>query len=631
MDNEISVGIEKICGQADSNAACGVFTKRITFENGVVGTIVSTILVSGGDGDDKQTYLRDIFEISAQKLENGDGKPLTVLKEACESCKAYIEQRSLEVSFVNALIYKNAFYCGRYKENVHIWVFEGSNSSELKFEYGSGLLMPAQIFLIGTEKFFSTFDTAVLSDGAPLDLEGIIDGLATEISANVAQSEIGVSIVYVKDQMLEEELKEDKQDKFQESEVASPKAVDGIDTEQEKQEDLTPAPAKSRANLLGIVRGIVLHLGAFGIGIVKAVFSETGKLKKGDGTAILRLRRNMVVVAFLILLILGISALFTIRSEGNKKKLAEFNDHMKTASSKLNEGEAIIDLNRDRARTAFSQAENEVKAALAIEPKSSDAKDLEAKIAQKLKDSDSKTGVNFQTFADLGEPVFGLSGSGKNLVLFSSSKMYQLDNDGKEKDKIDLESNVTSGYFTGDSGYFISGAKVFKRGFSDTKPKEVADSGGAFDISVFLGNVYLLGSSQIAKYVPIEGGYAKSVDYLNNPEQFSASSRFAIDGSVWVTSGKSINKYLRGAKEDFSITGLSDENGQFGEIFTNAQSENLYVLDISNSALLVIKKDGVYQKAYQSPEFSKASSILVDEAGGKMYISDGSKVLQASL
>ncbi len=636
MDSQISVGIEKIHGQADSNAACGIFTKRITFEGGVVGTIVSTILVLGSEGDDNQTYLRDIFELSAEKLENGDGKPLEVLKEAGEACRSYIEQRNLNVSFVNALVYKNAFYFGRYKEDVRIWVFAGKNSSELKFEYGSGLLNPTQIFLIGTQKFFLTFDTSVLSGGAALDLEGIIDGLATEISAEESQSEIGVAIVYVKNEG-ENLVPVDKGEKLegkvdQKLEVSPDVAVEEVEKRQDGQELPPQFPTvQSSGNRLAFVSFFLSSSISTIVRIAKTVISEAGKLKRGDGMAILRLRRNIVVVAFLILLILGISVLVAIRSEGSKKKLVDFNDHMKAASSKLAEGEAILDLNRDRARTALSDADREVKAALVIEPKSADARDLETKISEKLKATEDKTGVNFQTFADLSEPVFGLSASGNNLVAFSSSKMYQIDSDGKVKDKTDTGGNVNSGFFTNDSGFFISGGKVFRQGFSDSKPKEIADSGGYTDISVFLGNVYLLGSSQIAKYVPIEGGYAKSVDYLNNPEQFSINSRLAIDGSVWVTNGKNVNKYMRGAKEDFSITGLQDTNGEFGEIFTSPQSDNLYVVDISNSALLVINKDGVYQKAYQSPEFAKATSIVVDESAGKMYISSGSKILQASL
>lgn len=632
MASEMPIQIEKINGLADEKAACGIFTKRITFEGGIVGTIVSTILVHGGEGEDSQTYLRDIFEISTQKLEDGGGKPLEVLKEAGEACRFYIEQRSLNVSFVNALVYKNAFYVGRYKDGVRVWVFAQQKSLELTFDYGSGLLTPSQIFLIGTEKFFSTFDTAVLAGDSQVDLEGIIDGLATEISADSAQSEIGVAIIYVKDEKGQDDqyraVNNEEKEELRVEEQEKAVSDENYKVLREVPQSMPEATGGDRtANMASSAK---LQVGASLTKVFKGVWGEIKKLRRGDIGAVLRLRRNIVAVAFLVLLVLAFSAFMTIRSQKDKEKLAQFNDHMKNASAKFMEGDAILELNRDRARNALAEADNEVKAALSLEPGDSDAKSLSDKISQKLKDTESVSVVDFQTFSDIGESLVGLSNTAKGLVVFSTDKVYQLDGDGKIGDKAGTGNNVSAGVFSND-GFVLDGGKVYVQSFGQQEPKDIADGGSAFDISVFLGNVYLLGSEQIAKYVPVEGGYAKSVDYLNNPEQFLENSHLVIDGSVWVTSGKNINKYMRGAKEDFSISGLSDSNGEFGEIYTTADSDNLYVVDVSNSALLVIKKDGVYQKAYQSGEFAKSKAIVVDESAGKMYVAVGSKVLVADL
>lgn len=630
------IQIEKINGLADEKAACGIFTKRITFEGGVVGTIVSTILVHGGEGEDSQTYLRDIFEISTQKLEEGNGKPLEVLKEAGEACRFYIEQRNLNVSFVNALVYKNAFYVGRYKDGVRVWVFAQNKSLELTFDYGSGLLKPSQIYLIGTEKFFSTFDTAVLAGDNQVDLEGIIDGLATEISADSSQSEIGVAIIYVKEEKGQEVVGEEESDEELDKERLKDEKLEQVAVGEGNpvlEEAPLSAPLADADYQATLAPGNVakIRIGVALTKVLKGVWGEIKRLRRGDIGAILRLRRNIVVVAFLVLLVLAFSAFMTIRSQRDKEKLAQFNDHMKNASAKFMEGDAVLELNRDRARNALAEADKEVKAALSLVPGNSDAKSLSDKISQKLKDTESVSVVNFGTFTDVGEPLVEISLLKDGIVAFSGDKMYKIGSNGEIGDKADSGSNISRGFFYNDSGYVVGGDKVFKQGFGASDPQNVADGIDAQDIAVFLGNIYLLGGNQIAKYVPIAGGYAKSVDYLNNPEQFTGSSRFAIDGSVWVTNGKNINKYTRGAKVDFTISGLSDINGDFGEIYTNSDIDNLYVIDKSNSALLVIKKDGVYQKAYQSAEFAKATSLVVDEAGGKLYISDGSKILEASL
>ncbi|KKR50578.1 MAG: hypothetical protein UT84_C0010G0001, partial [Candidatus Curtissbacteria bacterium GW2011_GWA1_40_16] len=432
----------------------------------------------------------------------------------------------------------------------------------------------------------------------------------TEISADSAQSEIGVAIICVKG----EEGKEDEE---------GGEGMEDEKTEQASSEEnqavLREVPQGVPGNLTGNLKtGSAGRIAKAGVSITlifKAVWGEIKRLRRGDIRATLRLKRNIVIVAFLVLLVLSFSAFMTIRSQRDREKLAQFNDHMKNASAKFVEGDAILELNRDRARNALAEAGDEVKAALALIPGNTDAKLLADKISQKLKDTENVSTVDFQTFAGIGEPLVGLSNTPKGLVVFSADKMYQLDGDGKIGDKAEVGNNVGAGVFS----------------FGLEKPKDVADGGSAFDISVFLGNIYLLDPGQIAKYVPVEGGYAKSVDYLNNPEQFSKNSHFVIDGLVWVTNGKSINKYMRGAKEDFSISGLLDSNGEFGEIYTTADSDNLYVVDVSNSALLVIKKDGVYQKAYQSGEFAKSSAVIVDESAGKMYVVAGSKVLAGAL
>ncbi|MDZ4209780.1 MAG: hypothetical protein U1C56_01220, partial [Candidatus Curtissbacteria bacterium] len=120
-------------------------------------------------------------------------------------------------------------------------------------------------------------------------------------------------------------------------------------------------------------------------------------------------------------------------------------------------------------------------------------------------------------------------------------------------------------------------------------------------------------------------------EYLNSPVNFGAKSRFAIDGSIWVTSGKQIFKFTRGEKEDFEISGLVEGVGEFGLIYTNSSLDNLYVVDATNSALLVISKDGIYKGVYQAPEFAKASGVVVGEAEDEMFVAVGNKILSAKL
>src|SRR3989344_4731181 len=141
--SESTLKIENITGQASRDIACGVFNKKITLANGEQGTLVACVLIKNGQDVDIQILLKDIFE----------------------------PPKSLEITF----------------------------------EEGSGPIKIGQIYLISTEKFLSIFDGSVfLNEAQELDIEEIIDGLATEISARKDQEEIGAAFVLIKDEAITE-------------------------------------------------------------------------------------------------------------------------------------------------------------------------------------------------------------------------------------------------------------------------------------------------------------------------------------------------------------------------------------------------------------------------------------------
>ena len=135
----------------------------------------------------------------------------------------------------------------------------------------------------------------------------------------------------------------------------------------------------------------------------------------------------------------------------------------------------------------------------------------------------------------------------------------------------------------------------------------------------------------IAKFVPVENGFVEISDYLSGGFSAAVSSRLAIDGSIWVTKGAEILNFLQAEPKSFQISGLTFPLGEFGQIYTSSGIDNLYVIDKANSALLVISKDGVYLKVYQSGEFAKAQDLAVDSQEKKLYIAVGNKILEADL
>ncbi len=444
--------------------------------------------------------------------------------------------------------------------------------------------------------------------------------MATEISANDGQSEMAAAFVLVKGES--EGIQKPSEpnaiiaaDQLPDKDKATTEPLDLEAIEEDQAASIVKSSQfKNRLSRL-----------------VARIFSEIRSLRRGETSVISRLRRNIVILVLVILLVLGASALFAVKERGDKEKLAQFNLHLQTASSKYKEGTAIIDLNRGRAREILIEADREIKLALAIDEDSEEAKNLSSQILTTLRETEEEANVAFETFVETSGEIASIANRAGKLVAAAGGEILEIDVALKKQEKITTEDQALQIFSYGDYVFILAGDKLLRVDLAKDKKEEVAGATGAHDMAVFLGNIYLLFESQIAKMVPTETGYAPASDYLASPTNFGGNSRFAIDGFVWVTNGREILKFLRGEKQTFEISGQTAGLGELGAIYTSSNFDNLYVVDRVNSALLVIDKEGVYKKAYQSREFGRASDLVIADDEGKMYLAVGNKILEAPL
>lgn len=629
--------IEKITGTGSKNVSSGIFVARIPIEDGALGNLVSCILVNDPGGQDAQVTARDIFEIATKKLEGARGGALECLLAAKDGAIDYLKAQGAVASFVHLTFYKSAAYIARQGNNVKIFVARGGKSGEITFDHGSGPVEAGQLYLVATDEFVKSFDVGEFL-GEEINLQELVDGLATEISAMDDSKRLAAALVLVKgDKSLEEGVgaKKVEEESVDSKSGYEPKSA-GANVNRDQRSDVEKADSYhtqeqqqgQKVNGAGIVLGAIKLFAKAN----NALALEIRKIKSNERLAILRLRRNLVLVVAVILIILAISAGLAVKGKRDRQTAAAFNDHLLAASTKFSEGEAILGLNRERARELLIGAGDEVGRALSIRPKDAKALELKGKIDAKLKDSENLSGLSFSTLTTTSEPLVSLTILGKNIVGGGSVEgIFVVDFASKSADKLDGAGGAKSAFAFNDSVFTLTDDGVYKVNLANKKNEKVAESKDAFDIAVFVGNIYLLSSSAIYKYVPVEGDYVAGADYVQG-ESFDTGSRMAIDGSVWVTKGDKILKYLKGADQNFTIFGLSSEGGQFGEIFTTADTDNLYVIDLANKALLAIgKDDGIFKKAYQANEFGQATGLVVDEQTGKIYISVDNKILQADL
>lgn len=637
---ELTIQVEKIAGQAREGAECGVINKKITLADGEIGHLVCCLLVNDSRDSKRQETIRDILEITERRLEGAEGSILVVLKDILDASGRYLEEQTVQASFLLTFFYKNVCYVARRGEKVGLVIYENTKKSEIKFETGSGPVAAGQTYLIATSKFLELFDESTYSK-EDLELSEIIDGLATEVSANEDQAEIGA--VFVRAGEIE------RVSSIGDFEGSDPEGGDrtggvtGDGKEIEEQADISGLRGESATGYEEVsdesadirskhvdnensaaprTNPVIL--------LVRGLYKEISRIRKGDGRAIFRLRRNILIIAILIVVGLGGFAGYSIFQKSEMSKQQEVAGYIDSARLKLNEGSAIIELNKSRAREILIDAQKQAQKAQNINKNDPEVSKVLSEIESKLTQTEQTTSINFSTFAEVEFGLQSLAFNGSKIEAFGQDKIFEIDAGGKTIQDYEGVNGIKSGAVYDNKAYVLTGNEAVSLDFSSGKISKIADF-VASDIGVFFGNVYLLGDDQITKFVPIEGGYAEPRDYLEKPEEFGSSSRMAIDSIVWVTKGNRVLKFNRGILENFEISGLPGGVGDFGLIFTDSSVANLYVVDRTNSVLLIIGKDGEYKKALSSEEFSKASDILVNDSEDKVYLSVGAKILSIGL
>jgi hypothetical protein len=326
-----------------------------------------------------------------------------------------------------------------------------------------------------------------------------------------------------------------------------------------------------------------------------------------------KLRVHIPKKAFLLLLIpliliavLGYSIYTTKKAQENTKIQQLFDKVYPQALKKYEEGQALQALNEQLAQDDFQQAKAILKKNEQAFPPSSEQEKKINDLLEKVNAvvTDTGTEATLQT----------VETDASNSPLLSA-----------------LLKNTHASYATmaEDTVYLGSNTGVLT---ADGKTKIAAEGdwksiGG---IGAFGTNIYVLDKSgnQILKYL----GGAKESKSVYASGSFGNAKAMAIDSSIYVlTSDGSIKKYTRGTADTFSVTGLEIPFKNPTRIVTNADTENVYVLDPGTARIVVLDKSGAFQTAYSVEVLKNAKDFEVNETDKKIYILANSKIFALTL
>lgn len=319
----------------------------------------------------------------------------------------------------------------------------------------------------------------------------------------------------------------------------------------------------------------------------------------------------LTIAVILIVLILTVSIL-ALKNQKSSISKEQFNQIFTEAKTKFDEGINLKDLNASLSLESFKKSQSILEKNKNTFP---DGSEEDKKIEELL----TKVNGQITTGSEKGNTNAAEVDKSESKIL-----SYEID-------------NPSAMYFTQnkDFVYFTDGAGVSKIDKGNNTKEKIIDKSWKTEggIGVFGSNIYVLDKSNgILKFVPSEDKYSENKYFSKDAPDLGSAQAIGIDGSIYILfNDGSIQKYTKGAKDDFEISGIDKNMSSPTKIFTNDDFDNIYILDNGNSRIVVLDKKGKFIASYQTGVIKTAKDIDVNEEEKKIFILSSSKVYKIDI
>jgi len=151
-------------------------------------------------------------------------------------------------------------------------------------------------------------------------------------------------------------------------------------------------------------------------------------------------------------------------------------------------------------------------------------------------------------------------------------------------------------------------------------------------IATYLTYLYMPdnAANQIYRYPRATGGFGNKTDWYKDTLSLSNITDMTIDDSVYFVINNKIVKLFKGKNQN-AVFEDSQTPINFDRIYTNIDSQSLYVLDAKNARLVQYDKTGNIQNQYFNENLLHATALNVDEQNKTAYIVTPSGLLSLAL
>jgi hypothetical protein len=364
----------------------------------------------------------------------------------------------------------------------------------------------------------------------------------------------------------------------------------------------------------------------------RAIYLKSEKEKSS------RPQKTLMTVAVILLALLALSVFFGMRQREKLGLNKESQEILREAKLKKEEGEALLSLNPAKSKEFLLTAKDllgQIEEGQESEEFLKFKEELEKVLAETLQEHEV-VGELFFYLEIIKAGAFGnkLSLLDDYLIILDKNQnsVYSLGTEDKKNSLLSGGEKLKGAFLlaTGtEKAYVLAEEGILQAGKTPSLLIEKDEAWVTIvDMKEFSGNLYLLDTGgEIWKYPFLETEFGTKQRWLKEATNLNQALSMAIDGSLWVLlSDGRVLRFTQGESNYFAISGLEKELNNPSVIYTDFDSESLYLLDKGNSRIVVVDKSGEYKSEYLWSEISQANDLLVLEEQGKIFLLIGSKI-----
>ncbi|HLL60388.1 MAG TPA: hypothetical protein VK338_01605, partial [Candidatus Nitrosocosmicus sp.] len=328
-------------------------------------------------------------------------------------------------------------------------------------------------------------------------------------------------------------------------------------------------------------------------------------------------RKITIAMAVILLSIFVWSVGFGIqrRTKGETAKKVQF--YKERINAKLSEASDLATLNSERSQLLVQEAKKDFKD-LKNEVGENNSKDIELLDKQiqekerqilKREDKQAEEFYNLDLISDnaVGSVMY-LEDDQMSVLNNETGEVYLISVSKKSKEIFKKNAFKNGRLLTTYQGdvFLLSSDGIYKA--NEDKQERVVNKdeewGSITALSVFNGNIYALdsGNDEVYKYLVAENGYSDKSSYFKSGESVDllGSHSLAVDGSLYIATSKSVYKYTSGIRDEFNLELPENQKPAIKKLITSKDLNKIYLLDITNSKVFIVSKDGQYERQIES-------------------------------